>query len=71
MNYKEPRAMREIHEIRLKLYEEKKGLSANEKAKKTNQAAKDIIEKYNLKIKLLNRVNSDIDAAHTIHNIAC
>ena len=33
MNYKEPRAMREIHEIRLKLYEEKKGLSANEKAK--------------------------------------
>ncbi len=55
MNYKEPEAMREIHEIRLKLYEDKKDLSAIEKAEKTNEAAAEIIKKYKLKIKLLKR----------------
>ncbi len=52
MHYKEPKAMKEIHNIRLQLYEEKKGLSAIEKAKKTNQDAHDILRKYKLGIKL-------------------
>ncbi len=39
MNYKEPEAMKEIHEIRLKLHKDRKGLNAIEKAKRTNKAA--------------------------------
>ncbi|MBI3599238.1 MAG: hypothetical protein HY097_01155 [Nitrospinae bacterium] len=62
MNYKEPDAMKEIHEIRLKLYEEKKGLSAVEKANKTNQTAEDIIKEYKLKIKLIRRTRNYADA---------
>ncbi len=69
MNYKEPKAMREIHEIRLRLYEEKKGLSAVEKAKKTNQTAQDIIKKYKLKIRLLHRAKSYTNASHTAQTV--
>jgi hypothetical protein len=58
MNHKEPRAMREIHEIRLQLYKEKKGLSDIEKAKKTNQDAHDILRKYKSGIKLLHRARA-------------
>ena len=60
MNYTEPKAMREIHEIRLRLYEEKKGLSAIKKAEKANKAAVDIIKKYKLKLKLVQRVKHHI-----------
>lgn len=65
MNYKEPRAMREIHEIRLQLYKEKKGLSDTEKAKKTNQDAHDILRKYKLGIKLFHRARNYTDAVKT------
>ncbi|OGW50707.1 MAG: hypothetical protein A2Z50_02255 [Nitrospirae bacterium RBG_19FT_COMBO_42_15] len=58
MNYKEPKAMREIHEIRLKLYEDRKGLNAIERAERSNEAAAAIIRKYKLKIKLLKRAKS-------------
>lgn len=61
MNYKEPKAMKEIHEIRLQLYKEKKGLSAIEKAEKTNKDAHDILRKYKLGIKLLHRAKSYTD----------
>jgi hypothetical protein len=63
MKYKEPEAMREIHEIRLKLYEDNKGLSAIEKAERANEAAAEIIKKYKLKIKLLKRAKSHTEQA--------
>lgn len=66
MNYKEPEAMREIHDIRLKLYEEEKGLSAIEKAEKTNKTANELIKKYKLKIKLLRRVKRHKQMAQTV-----
>jgi hypothetical protein len=53
--------MREIHEIRLKLYEEKKDLSTTEKIKKTNQIAQNIIKQYKLRIKLVSRTKSYAD----------
>lgn len=64
MNYKEPKAMREIHEIRLSLYEEKKKLSPAEKAKKANQAAQNIIKEYKLTIKSLPRLKSYTNTTH-------
>ena len=63
MNYKEPEAMREIHEIRLKLYKDRKGLNAIEKAERTNEVAVEIIKKYKLKIKLFKRVKSHTEQA--------
>ena len=49
--YKEPEAMREIHEIRLKLHEEEKNLSMKEKLEKTHREAQEIIKKYGIKFK--------------------
>lgn len=40
MKYKEPRAMKEIHDIRIALYEEKRRLSTKEKVHLTNRTAK-------------------------------
>jgi len=65
MSYKEPEAMREIHDIRLKLYEEEKGLSAIEQAKKTNKTAEEIIKKYKLKVRLLRRVKGSKQVVQT------
>lgn len=66
MNYKEPKAMREIHEIRLRLYEEEKDLSTIERVIKTNKTAEEIIKKYKLKIKLLRRAKSQVSVAHLV-----
>lgn len=63
MSYKEPEAMKEIHEIRLKLHKERKGLNAIEKAERANKAAAEIIRKYKLKIKPLKRVKSHTEQA--------
>ncbi len=63
MKYKEPEAMREIHEIRLKLHEERKGLNPIEKAGRANEAAAEIIKKYKLKIKLLKRAKGHTEQA--------
>ena len=56
MKYKEPEAMKEIHEIRLKLYEEKKGLRPIEKAEMANKTASEIIKKYKLKVRIFQRL---------------
>ena len=49
--YKEPRAMREIHEIREKLYEEQKGLSNKEIVERINRESEEVIKKYGVKLK--------------------
>jgi hypothetical protein len=46
----EPEAMREIHEIRLQIYEEEKGMTPAERAQHTNAAARRMAEKYGLTI---------------------
>lgn len=46
----EPRAMREIHEIREKLYEEMKGLTPEEYATRVNREAEELARKHGLKI---------------------
>lgn len=49
--YKEPKAMREIHEIRERLYEEEKNLSPEEKIAKIHRESEAVIKKYGLKFK--------------------
>ena len=49
--YKEPEAMREIHEIRLKLYEEEKNLTVEQKIAKIHKEAQEAIDKYGIKFK--------------------
>ncbi|WP_157910232.1 hypothetical protein [Petroclostridium xylanilyticum] len=46
----EPRALREIHEIREKMYEETKNLTPEERAEKRRKEGREIAEKYGLKI---------------------
>ena len=47
----EPQATREIHEIRLKLYEEERNLTVQEKIAKIKREAREAIEKYGIKVK--------------------
>lgn len=49
--YNEPKPMQEIHEIRLKLYEENKNLTSEEHVAKVNREAQEIIKKYGLHFK--------------------
>jgi hypothetical protein len=46
----EPRALREIHEIREQIFEETKNLSPEERAERRNKIGREIAERYNLKI---------------------
>ncbi len=48
---KETEAMREIHEIRERLYEEEKGLSVTEKIAKIKRESREATEKYGLKFR--------------------
>ncbi|MFH1259065.1 MAG: hypothetical protein ABII74_04530 [Elusimicrobiota bacterium] len=50
---KEPEPMREIHEIREKLYEEEKNLTPEERIAKVRKESEDMIKKYGLKFKKL------------------
>ena len=47
----EPRAMKEIHEIREKIYEDTKHLTPEEQTELTRREAQALIEKHGLKIK--------------------
>jgi len=47
----EPKAMREIHEIRESIYEETKNMSPEDRAALTRKDAQELINKYGLKIK--------------------
>ncbi|MDR0608733.1 MAG: hypothetical protein LBG58_01320 [Planctomycetaceae bacterium] len=45
----EPKALKEVHKIREKIYEETKNMTPEERAKYAKNEAKKIIEKYHLK----------------------
>lgn len=49
--YNEPRPMREIHGIQLKLYEQEKNLSAKELIAKIHKQAEEFKKKYGLKFR--------------------
>lgn len=49
MKNNEPRAMKEIHDIREKIQTEIRDLTSEEKAKQTNRIGRDLTEKYGLK----------------------
>ena len=48
---REPLAMREIHEIRKRLYQEEKKITAQEKIAKIKKEAGEVIRKYGFKFK--------------------
>lgn len=52
--YKEPKSMREIHKIQEKLYEERKGLTAEQEIRLIKEEARKFKKKYGIKSK--NRV---------------
>ncbi len=47
----EPKALKEIHDIREKIYEETRNLSPEDKTERRNRIAREVAEKYGLKIK--------------------
>ena len=47
--------MRELHPIRAKHYEETKHMTAEERAKTTNEAARKIAERYGLKFNFVQK----------------
>ena len=49
--------LKEIHEIRAKLYEETKNLSVDDMIKKIKQGARETIEKYGVKVRKYTGVN--------------
>jgi len=55
--YKEPKAMREIHEIREKLYEEGKKLSTEELIAKVHREVEEVKVKYGLRFRKLNVIS--------------
>jgi hypothetical protein len=55
----EPEALREIHLIREKIYEETKFMTAEERAKHAADAAKRLIEEYHIKAKYVKAGQKD------------
>ena len=47
----EPRAVREIHDIRLQIYEETKQMTPEERAAHASRGAQEFIDQYGLKVK--------------------
>ena len=52
----ESKALKEIHEIREKIYEETRNMTPAERAAHAHNEAKKLIEKYKLKIKYENKI---------------
>ncbi len=46
--FKEPKAMREIHKIQEKLYEERKGLTSEQEIRLIRESARKMKEKYGI-----------------------
>lgn len=49
--YSEPKAMQEIHEIRVRMYEEEKGLTSDQLVAKINSEAENFKKKYGLNLR--------------------
>lgn len=52
---KEPKPMQEIHEIQERIYEEDKHLSREQRIEKTNRIAEEMIRKYHLNIRRVDK----------------
>lgn len=48
---KEPRAMKEIHEVMERSYEKRKGLSDEEMLKQIHNSSEELMKKYKLKLR--------------------
>ncbi len=48
MTSNEPRAMKEIHDIRLKIYEETKDMTDEQRAERTRNAVREVEEQYGI-----------------------
>jgi hypothetical protein len=54
--YKEPKPMREIHQIQEEFFEKEKNLSSRQRIHKLCKEAADIISKHGLKLKTSSKV---------------
>jgi len=52
MKYEEPRVMRELHEIRVKHYEETKNMTDEEYINHLNDEGLKVMKKYHMKLKI-------------------
>ena len=57
MNH-EPKAMREIHEIQERIYEQEKNLPASDRIANANKIAEDMISKYSIRCKITRKADS-------------
>jgi len=53
----EPRALKEIHDIREKIYEETKNMTPGERANHAHNEAQKLLKQYNLIIKYENSIS--------------
>jgi hypothetical protein len=49
--YKEPKPMREIHQIQERFFDKEKSLSSRQRIRRIHKEANEIIKKYGLRIK--------------------
>lgn len=56
VKYQPPRAMKEIHDIRLVLYEERKNLTPTQKVHQTNRIAEQILKNHQINLKLASAI---------------
>lgn len=54
--YKEPKAMKEIHEIQEKIYEEQKNMTENEKLNAIHKEVEEARKKYGLTLRKMAHV---------------
>ena len=55
--FKEPKAMREIHRIQEKIYEEEKNLTSEQRIQRVKESARKIMKEYGIKSKSHNITN--------------
>jgi len=61
----EPEALREIHDIRLRIFEETKDMTPQERANRTNTAAAKLAQQYGMKF-----AYGDIDTTDSRHPVS-
>ena len=49
--FREPKAMREIHKIQEKIYEEEKGLTSQQRIRRVKESAQKMMREYGIKPK--------------------
>ncbi len=55
--YKEPKPMREIHQIQKRFFDEENNISSNERIRRLHKEANEIIKRHGLKIKYSSKVS--------------